>query len=163
MAPAASQASPVSACFSQIHKCSLEKLRLSQKEQQVLHNAEDNPLDYTLANQEDAAAYARVLLKLLGEASISLGSSRVSRLAELLSEDEARKIMVVDPTGVMSHYTLAKLAEVVEALKERKPGSNISMTTTFYSSLNGSLTEEYRSLLRVLHIGGDGDQFAQRE
>jgi hypothetical protein len=37
--------------------------------------AETNPLDYTLADFRDASMYARVLLKLLGEAAAAGGGS----------------------------------------------------------------------------------------
>lgn len=62
--------------------------------------------------------------------------------------------------GVVTHYTIAKLYEVITSIRERKDTSSVSMTTTFYE--NGKLLDEWRPLLRILHLGGSGDPFAQR-
>lgn len=157
------QPSPIAAAFAGIQNCPLDKLRLTPQETALFRAAEQNPLDYTLAKQEDATAYARVLLKVLSEASLNLGSSQVSQIDDKIGETEALKLIYTDSTGVMSHYSLTRLYEVIACLKEKKPGSNISLTSTFFEPLNGSLADDYRPLLRVLHVGGDGDRFAQRE
>ncbi len=63
-------------------------------------------------------------------------------------------------TGVVTHYTIAKLYEVISSIRERRDSSSVSMLTTFYE--NGRLLDEWRPLLRILHLGGSGDPFAQR-
>ena len=62
--------------------------------------------------------------------------------------------------GVVTHYTIAKLYEVIASIRERRDSSSVSMLTTFYE--NGYLLDEWRPLLRILHLGGSGDPFAQR-
>jgi len=69
-------------------------------------------------------------------------------------------MLYTDPTGVVTHYTIAKLYEVITSIRERKDTSSVSMLTTFYE--NGKLVDEWRPLLRILHLGGSGDPFAQR-
>jgi hypothetical protein len=59
------------------------------------------------------------------------------------------------------HYAIQKLYEVITTLAERKEGSQVSMMTTFYND-NGKLLEDWRPLLRILHLGNGGDPFAQR-
>lgn len=60
----------------------------------------------------------------------------------------------------MTHYTIAKLYEVISSIRERKDSSEVTMFSTFYD--NGRLIDEWRPLLRILHLGGSGDPFAQR-
>lgn len=62
--------------------------------------------------------------------------------------------------GVVTHYTIAKLYEVISSIRERKESSEVTMATTFYE--NGMIIDEWRPLLRILHLGGSGDPFAQR-
>jgi len=49
---------------------------------------------------------------------------------------------------------------VIATLREKREGSPVSMVTTFFE--NGKLFDEWRPLLRILHLGGGGDPFAQR-
>lgn len=142
----------------------MQKLRLSNGEKQLLRSAETNPIDYTLNNHEESSAYVKVVLKVLAEASGASGpSSKVSHLKELLPEDEALQMLYTDPMGVVTHYAITKLHDIVVCLKEKKRGSSVSMGSTFYNETDGNLVDEWRPLLRVLHLGGSGDAFAQRE
>ena len=59
--------SPVAAAFSGIQWDPLEKIRLTNAEKSLLRSGEDNPVDYTLSNSEDACMYVRALLKVLTE------------------------------------------------------------------------------------------------
>jgi hypothetical protein len=153
--------SPVAAAFSGIEWDPLKKLRLSEPEKAILRAAEANPLDYTLADRAEAASYARVLLKLLSETAGPSGpSSRVSQVKETLSDAEALQILYADSMGVVTHYSIAKLHEIVLCLKEKSEASGVSIATTFYNR-DGTLIDEWRPLLRVLHLGGSGDAFAQ--
>jgi len=155
--------SPVAAAFAGIEWDPLNKLRLSEPEKATLRAAEANPLDYTLADRAEAAAYARVLLKVLSETVGPSGpSSRVSQVKETLPDAEALQMLYTDSTGVVTHYTIAKLYEIVVCLKEKTSGSGVSIATTFYND-NGLLIDDWRPLLRVLHLGGSGDAFAQSE
>jgi hypothetical protein len=67
--------SPVILAFPHIQWDPLSSLRLTPQETALLRMAETNPLDYTLADFRDASMYARVLLKLLGEAAAAGGGS----------------------------------------------------------------------------------------
>lgn len=159
--PATLAPSPVSAAFSGIEWDPLGKLNLSEPEKATLRAAEANPLDYTLADREDAAAYARVLLKVLAETVGPSGpSSRVSQVKEILPDAEALQMLYADSTGVVTHYIITKLHEVVSCLEEKTEASGISIATTFFTP-DGTLVDDWRPLLRVLHLGGAGDAFAQ--
>jgi hypothetical protein len=59
--------SPVCAAFSGIQWDPLGKLHLTDAEKSLLRSGEDNPVDYTLSNNEDACMYVRALLKVLTE------------------------------------------------------------------------------------------------
>ena len=156
--------SPVTHAFSGIQWDPMQKLRLTNPEKLLLRSAEANPIDYTLNNHEESSAYVKVVLKVLAEASGASGpSSKVSHLSGLLPEDEALQMLYTDPMGVVTHYAITKLYDIVVCLKEKKIGSTVCIGSTFYNEQDGSLIDEWRPLLRVLHLGGSGDAFAQRE
>jgi hypothetical protein len=69
MTTIAAPASLVAYAFPHIQWDALGSLRLTAQETALLRMAETNPIDYTLADSRDASMYARVLLKLLAEAS----------------------------------------------------------------------------------------------
>lgn len=156
--------SPVAHAFSGIQWDPMQKLRLTDPEKLLLRSAEANPIDYTLSNREESTAYVKVTLKVLAEASGASGpSSKVSHLKVPLPEDEALQMLYTDPMGVVTHYAITKLYDIVVCLKEKKRGSSVSVASTFYNEEDGNLIDEWRPLLRVLHLGGSGDAFAQRE
>jgi len=129
----------------------------------MLRSAETNPVDYTLNNPKESVAYVKVVLKVLAESSGASGpSSKVSHLKALLPEDAALQMLYTDPMGVVTHYAITKLYDIVTCLKEKKRGSRVSMGSTFFNPVDGNLIDEWRPLLRVLHLGGSGDAFAQR-
>jgi V-type H+-transporting ATPase subunit H len=139
----------------------MQKLRLTSPEKHILRSAEANPIDYTLCDAEQSMAYVKALLKVLAEASGASGpSSKVSRQKEELNEQEALGMLYTDPMGVVTHYAITKLYDVVNCLREKRRGA-VSIGTTFYNE-DGNLIDEWRPLLRVLHLGGGGDAFAQR-
>lgn len=64
----------------------------------------------------------------------------------------------------MTHYAISKLYEVISSLRERRSNHNhnsVSMVSTFYTP-DGKLSDDWRPLLRILHLGGGGDPFSQR-
>ena len=67
--------SPVASAFPHIQWDPLGSLRLTAQETALLRMAETNPIEYTLADSRDASMYARVLLKLLAEASAAGGGA----------------------------------------------------------------------------------------
>lgn len=155
--------SPVTLAFGAIQWEPMQKLRLGNSERLMLRSAAANPIDYTLANLDESVAYVKVVLKVLAEAGGASGpSSKVSHLKSLLPDDAALQVLFTDPMGVVTHYAITKLYDAIVCLKERKRGSAVSMGSTFFNSSDGSLIDEWRPLLRVLHLGGSGDAFAQR-
>jgi hypothetical protein len=140
----------------------LEKLQLSKHEKDLLRASEDHVLDYFL--QQDAVEYAHLLLKVLDEVVVpSSKNSRVSKLSleEVLADDEALQLLYVDYIGVIAHYAISKLCDVIFCLKESPNNkSKVTLSSTFYP--DGILIENWRPLLRVL-VGGGSDAFAQRE
>jgi len=160
--------SPVCAAFSGIQWDPLDRLRLTNVEKSLLRSGEDNPVDYTLANPQDAYLYVRALLKVLAEASGPSGPSvKVSKLREVLPVEEALQNLYVDITGVVTHYAISKLYEVITSLREKKGTADVSMITAFYHQDNDTvrgnrLIDDWRPLLRILHLGGEGDPYAQR-
>lgn len=155
--------SPIAPAFYGIQWDAMPKLRLTPPEQSLLRSAATNPIDYTLTNPKGSAAYAKVVLKVLAEASGASGpSSKVSHLTGgPLPEDEALQLLYADALGVVTHYAVTRLYDIVVCLKEKKPGSKVSLGSTFFNE-GGTLIDEWRPLLRVLHLGGSGDAFAQR-
>jgi hypothetical protein len=156
--------SPVHLAFTGIQWDPLGKLELTGPEKGLLRSAEDNVLDYSLAEQEDAAAYARLLLKVLDQViGPNNPSDKVAKLnlEDILEDDEALQMLYVDPMGVVSHYALSKLYEVILYLNEKKKTkSEMSVYSTFYNQ--GVLIDEWRPLLRILKGGaGTGDAYSQ--
>lgn len=158
--------SPVHHAFSGIQWDPMQQLRLTQPEKLLLRSAEANPIDYTLSSAEESTAYVRVALKVLAEASGPSGpSNKVSHLRGELEMNEALQMLYSDPMGVVTHYAIAKLYNVVVCLKDKRPSRNggaPSIASAFYHESDGNLIDEWRPLLRVLHLGGSGDAFAQR-
>ena len=74
--------SPVAYAFPHIQWDALGALRLSAQETALLRYVESNPIDYAVAEAQDASNYARVLLKLLAEACAAgagTGKSKICR------------------------------------------------------------------------------------
>lgn len=155
--------SPVAAAFSHIQWDALGSLKLTAQETALLRMAETNPMDYTLADSRDASMYARVLLKLLAEtAQAGAGSGQVSKLTgeTAITEAEAVEKLNMDPLGVVSHYALAKLLEILDTLATGVKG--VTVGSVFYVGKEGILVEQWKALLRLLNKGGKGDLFAQK-
>jgi len=162
--PPAPSPSPVHLAFSGIQWDPLNKLELTGPEKSLLRSAEDNVLDYTVAEQNDATNYANLLLKvlnqLIGPNNTVSDKVAVLNLEDILDEDEALQMLYVDPMGVVAHYALTKLYEVLLLLKEKSVKGSMTLIGSFYS--NGALTDSYKPLLRILEKGaGTGDAFAQ--
>lgn len=166
--PVQLSSSPVCEAFHGILLDPLEKLDLSDPEKALLRSAEDNPVEYTLAEQQDSEVYSHLLLKLIDQAAIASNNSKnnKSKNSELsrlsldvkLPDDEALRIFYVDTFGVLCHYAVTKLTEVIQSLKQRPKSARATMETTFYP--NGILLENWRPLLQILIRGGT-DAFAQ--
>jgi len=123
--------------------------------------AETNPIEYTLADSRDASMYARVLLKLLAEASAAgAGTGEVSKITETCTDEQAMQALDADPLGVVTHYALTKLHEIIASL-----GSGVSGVTVgavFYVGKDGVLVDQWKALLRILNKGGKGDAYTQK-
>jgi V-type H+-transporting ATPase subunit H len=152
--------SPVALAFSHIEWDQLGSLRLTAQETALLRMAETNPIEYTLADSRDASMYARVLLKLLSEASAAgAGFGRVSTITEACNEEAAlNALLSEDPLGVVSHYAITKLHSIITTLMA---GSGVTVGTVFYVGKDGVLVDQWKALLRILNKGGRGDAFAQ--
>ena len=154
--------SPVNKAFPQVQWDALGSLKLTAQETALLRMADTNSMDYTLADSRDASMYARVLLKLLAEASAAgAGQGEVSKMSEVeASDEEAAHALSVDPLGVVSHYALTKLQEILSTLSVGVKG--VSVSSVFYVGKEGILVDQWKALLRVLNKGGKGDIFAQK-
>ena len=130
--PTAPITSPVASAFPHIQWDPLGSLRLTAQETALLRMAETNPIEYTLADSRDASMYARVLLKLLAEASAAgAGTGEVSQIVDTCTDEQAMQALDVDPLGVVTHYALTKLSEIIASLSSGALG-------------RGSLTEKYK-------------------
>jgi V-type H+-transporting ATPase subunit H len=153
--------SPVATAFPNIQWDALGSLRLTAQETALLRMAETNPIDYTLADSRDASMYARVLLKLLAEAaSAGAGSGEVSTYVDKCTDEQAMHALDVDPLGVVTHYALTKLNEIISTLS--KGDSGVTVASVFYVGKGGLLVDQWKALLRILNKGGKGDVFAQK-
>lgn len=155
--------SPVSAVFSQIPWDSLGALKLTAQETALLRMAETNEMTYTLSDSRDASMYARVLLKLLSEAAAAgAGTGEVSKMVEtVVSEEEAQQALNADPLGVVCHYALSKLWEILETLGSGLV-KGVSIASVFYVGKDGVLVDQWKALLRLLNKNGKGDFYGQK-
>jgi V-type H+-transporting ATPase subunit H len=160
--------SPVVSIFSQVQWDSLSMLKLTAQETALLRMAETNPVDYTLADSRDASMYARVLLKLAAEAyAAGAGSGEVSRLSDVnsagtvLSSEEQSRLLEVDPVGVVSHYALSKLLDILVTLSNGQV-RGVSVASVFYVGKEGVLVDQWKSLLRILNHKGSRDMYAPK-
>ena len=153
--------SPVSKAFKHIQWDPLSSLRLTPQETALLRMAETNPIEYTLGDARDATMYVRVLLKLLAEASVNV-SGHVARIQEECSENRALDALDADPLGVVTHYAIAKLNEILSTLTSPWAAENgVSVANVFYAGSECLLIEQWKALLRVISKG-KGDSYAQR-
>jgi len=153
--------SPVATAFPNIQWDALGSLRLTAQETALLRMAETNPIDYTLADSRDASMYARVLLKLLAEAAgAGAGTGEVSTYVDKCTDDQSMHALDVDPLGVVTHYALTKLNEIITTLS--KGDSGVTVASVFYVGKDGILVDQWKALLRILNKGGKGDVFAQK-
>ncbi|KAG7337799.1 V-ATPase subunit H [Nitzschia inconspicua] len=166
-------------------------LLLSKPELLLLRSAEENPLEYTLADYDDAFLYVRMLLKLLDQVTSTQSNSdgmlvSAACLGRLdcsshrpLSEEDALEVYSHDRIGVVTHYIVTRLYELLGALIERqhaqphRPSSSsrntlrteISTLTLFYHRQPYSnqyvLMDDWRPLLRLLYRS-DRDDFSKR-
>lgn len=141
----------------------MSKLCLSSTDISLLKSVEANPLEYSvLSDVNDAKLYVKLLLKLISE-SLGTGgpSQKVSRLSlnSQLSETEAEEMLESDPMGVITHFSISMLLEVLSLVLQSN-SKKVSILSLF--QVNGNLSDDWRPLLRVLHLGGLGDAFSQR-
>lgn len=175
---------------------------LSKPELLLLQSAEENPLEYTLAEYEDAFLYVRVLLKLLHQVTAthhsaeagdtgtvaSLGLGRVDCGVQIpLSREEALDVYSHDKMGVVTHYVITKLYELMGSLierqqqdqqrnsrnnspKNRHPTPSVSILTLFYDGQDHDafarnnphpLIDDWRPLMKILHRS-TSDDFSKR-
>lgn len=153
--------SPVAHAFPHIQWDPLGSLRLTAQETALLRMAETNPIEYTLADSRDASMYARVLLKLLAEASAAgAGTGEVAKINEPVEDDVAMKALDQDPLGVVTHYALTKLYEIISTLSTGVSG--VTVGAVFYVGKDGVLVDQWKALLRILNKGGRGDPYTQK-
>jgi V-type H+-transporting ATPase subunit H len=158
MYPSTVSPSPVYIAFLKIEWN--DPVSLSSPELTLLQNAEENPLEYTIAEYDDAYRYARLLLKLLDQVT---GPTQPGILSEVqleaipFDEDKAYDYLRQDKSGVISHYLITKLYELIHLLSQ-EPTQQIQIATIFFA--NQQLVEDWRPLLRLLYR--QGDAFAQR-
>jgi V-type H+-transporting ATPase subunit H len=87
-------------------------------------------------------------------------SGEVSKFTEKCSDEQAMQALDTDPLGVVTHYALTKLNEIITTLSTATSG--VSVTSVFYVGKDGLLVEQWKALLRILNKGGKGDAFAQK-
>ena len=130
----------------------------------MLKSAEDNPLEYTLGEYDDAFLYTRLLLKVLDQVTGPSNPGIVSSLPleqQPLDLLEASEYYSQDKTGVVTHYIITKLNEMIGLLLESR-NKQIQISTLFYDPQTNKLLDDWRPLLRLLYRGGTGDAFSQR-
>jgi len=84
----------------------------------------------------------------------------VSKLPEKCTDEEAMTALETDPLGIVSHYALTKLYEIISTLTNGVSG--VTIASVFYVGKEGVLVDQWKALLRVLNKGGKGDIFAQK-
>lgn len=155
--PVALSPSPVSEAFKGIQNDRLDKFSLSEHERSLFQAGEENVMEYTLYDQDGAVAYVQLLLKLLDHLASSTTPVSKLPLDRILADDEASEFWSEDSRGVMFHYAISKLCEVIQSLRDTK--TKVTLATVFFP--DGMLLDTWRPLYRVL-VGGGSDEFAQR-
>ena len=174
--------SPVQDIFSEIRWNDVKVLELTSLEQTLLTSGEANPIEYTLSNNDDAVGFVRLLLKVLDQVVARIvrrthsnngqqqAFRRVSELgldggggalsqASAAEGQEAQDWLEMDANGVVKHFVISKLCEVVECIRSGDLHS-ISMESIFFP--NGFLIEGWSTLSHVLEKGGS-DAYALRK
>jgi len=163
--------SPVHEVLTEVLWDPLDKLELDEQDKKLLKAAEENVIEYTLASQEDASHYVQLLLGILDQLitqNSSSGNTRRSKsrkvvaklpLDAILTDEDTRQLLVDDQLGVVMHYVVSKISEVVMSLRTTHK-TKVTVASTFYPE--GTLIENWRPLLRLL-VGGGSDPYAQRK
>jgi V-type H+-transporting ATPase subunit H len=84
----------------------------------------------------------------------------VSTYVEKCSDEQAMHALDVDPLGVVTHYALTKLNEIISTLSTGSSG--VTVASVFYVGKDGVLVDQWKALLRILNKGGKGDLYAQK-
>jgi V-type H+-transporting ATPase subunit H len=87
-------------------------------------------------------------------------SGEVSTYVDKCTDEQAMRALEVDPLGVVTHYALTKLNEIISTLSQGKSG--VTVSSVFYVGKDGVLVDQWKALLRILNKGGKGDMFAQK-
>ncbi|CAJ1934936.1 unnamed protein product [Cylindrotheca closterium] len=156
--PSAISSSPVQCAFSKIEWTI--PLSLSKPEIDLLQSADENPLEYTIAEYREVFQYARLLLKLLDQV---MGPTQPAILSKVgldaipFDEERALEYLEHDKTGVVTHFVMTKLFDLIHILSQ-DPTDKVKLTTIFFA--NQQLMDDWRPLLQILYR--QGDAFAQR-
>jgi len=116
---------------------------LSPPEWSLLRSAEDNPIEYTLADRDDAVSYLRLLLKMLDQATSGSGnagsssdlppganrdSTELTLDSPPLKEDEAfdwyNRSTKRQKSMVVSQYCVDKIYEIIGVSLDNNAGSH---------------------------------------
>ena len=84
----------------------------------------------------------------------------VSTFTEKCTDERAMHALDVDPLGVVTHYALTKLNEIITTLASGVSG--VAVSSVFYVGKDGVLVDQWKALLRILNKGGKGDAYAQK-
>ena len=165
--------SPVQDVFGEIRWSDVKFLELTSLEQTLLASGEANPIEYTLSNNDDAVGFVRLLLKVLDQviapivrrSSSSRGGGGAHRVSQLgldalagtagenndYSSTTPLDWLEKDANGVVKHFAISKLCEVVDCIRSGDLHS-ISMESIFFP--NGFLIEGWHTLAQLLEKGG---------
>lgn len=115
---------------------------------------------------QPAAGWMKILSKfeILGHAflqkSLIMETGEVSTLTEKCTAEQAMHALDRDPLGVVTHYALTKLNEIITTLSTGVSG--VTVSSVFYVGKDGVLVDQWKALLRILNKGGKGDAYAQK-
>lgn len=88
---------------------------------------------------------------------LTLPPGEVSTYEEKYTGEQAMHALDVDPLGVIIHYALTKLNEIISTLSSGKSG--VMVESVFYVGKDGVLVDQWKALLQILNKGGKGDVF----
>ena len=84
----------------------------------------------------------------------------VSTFTDKCTDEQAMTALDLDPLGVVTHYALTKLNEIITTLATGISG--VTVASVFYVGKDGVLVDQWKALLRILNKGGKGDAYAQK-
>lgn len=143
----------------------IDKLDLSEYDRKLLQDGEDKPLEYVIADRQNAEDYAQLLLRVFllsfDQADFTSHEKSARSLvpdADTYFNSDTYYISTAVSKRELCRYALGKLSDVIISLKLRPKSAKTSIASTFFP--NGILIDSCQKLSDLLQTNA-GDSFTQ--